>query len=147
MKKIKAWIKNKLREFLGVDTLSTDINNIDRKLIATEIENSTTFNNLQNRISNSHTSLKGDISHFQESVNTLHRTVENVVHIGTDVDFHPNGHSWAVVCVEGKINIVKFIPLDRQDARSILDFLKQFGRGRHCIDAPSRLMFDELFKF
>ena len=33
--------------------------------------------------------LPKDISHFQESVNTLHRTVENVVHIGTDVDFSP----------------------------------------------------------
>ena len=91
---------------------------------------------------NTRKELKVDISHFQESVNTLHNTVENVVHIGTDVrENRGYGHSWAVICVEGKLNIVKFINLDRKDAREIFDFLKHFEAGRHCVDTPYKEMF------
>lgn len=60
----------------------------------------------------------------------------------------PYGRSWAVICVEGNINIVKFIDLDTKDARDVLDFLKHFEAGRHCIDVPYKEMFyDGLFKF
>jgi hypothetical protein len=76
--------------------------------------------------------------------------VENVVYIGTDVVQHPNNynHSWAVICIEGNMNIVKFVDLDRKNAREILDFIKHFEAGRHCVDSPYKQMFyDGLFKF
>lgn len=96
---------------------------------------------------NTRKDLGNQISYFQESVNTLHNTVENVVHIGTDIRVNERGYSWAVVCIEGKMNIVKFIDLDRKNAREIFEFLKHFEAGRHCVDTPYKQMFDGLFKF
>jgi len=147
MAKLKNWIRSKLIEYLGINDL---VNLFDKHID----NNDNAFRELTNTIYNLNNStrreLTNDISHFQESVNVLHNTVENVVHIGTDVTRHPSSvnKSWAVVCIEGKINIVKFVDLDRNNAREILDFLKHFEAGRHCIDTPYKEMFyDGLFKF
>jgi len=145
MKKIKNWLRNKLSKFLGIDDI---ISLIDKHID----HNDKTFTALKEFTYNLNYStrndLKKDISHFQESVNVLHNTVENVVHIGTDIHRENTGHSWAVVCVEGKMNIVKFVDLDRKDAREVMNFLKSFEAGRHCIDTPYKEMFyDGLFEF
>ena len=145
MKKFKNWLRVKLIRFLGIDTL---INLFDKHID----KNDTSFCELRKLIYDLNHStkkdLKNDISHFQESVNTLHRTIENVVHIGTDVKFNEREHNWAVVCIEGKINIVKFIELDRNNAKDMLHILKQFEGGRHCIDTPYKeIFYDGLFKF
>jgi hypothetical protein len=133
MGKVKQWLKNKLIDFLEIDKI------ID--LLDKHIDNNySTFRQLDK-----------DISHFQESVNILHNTVENVVHIGTDVrqtSKYNNERSWAVICVEGKLNLVKFVSPDMNNARELLQYLKQFEAGRHCIDAPNaELFYNELFKF
>jgi hypothetical protein len=143
MNKIKKWVWTKLREFLCID-------NIEKEFGKHEMKNEYEINSLRDQINTNYRILNEDISHFQESVNILHKTVENVVHIGTDVDYNPNNHSWAVVCVEGKMNLVKFISLsDKRDAMDILNFLKQFEAGKHCIDTPAYAEFfhNELFKF
>lgn len=147
MKKFKKYIKDKLIWFLGVDTILQDIKRIDENCynIDQEIGN-IKYKIIPKNISN----IENQISHFQQSVNTLHNTVENVVHIGTDVRQYGGNreHSWSVVCIEGKVNIVKFVDLSRNDARYILDFLKQFEAGKHCIDTPCKEMFyDGIFKF
>ena len=71
------------------------------------------------------------------------------MHIGTDVTVNPNyGRSWSVVCIEGKLNIVKFVDLDRRDGMEVLRFLKQFEAGKHCVDSPYKEFFLEgFFKF
>ncbi len=145
MNKIKNWIRIKLINYLGIDTL---VNLLDKHID----NNDNMFTELRNLTYSLNTSTYRDlgnkISHFQESVITLHNTVANVVHIGTDVHRENTGHSWAVVCIEGKINIVKFIDLDRKDASDILSFIKQFEAGRHCVDAPYKEMFyNGVFKF
>jgi len=145
MEKIKNWLRFKMVKFLRIDSL---INLIDKHVDNNEYA----FNELRNLTYNLNNStrkdLKNDISHFQDSVNALHNTVENIVHIGTDVYKSEHGYSWAVICVEGKMNIVKFVDLDRKDAREIFDFLKHFEAGRHCIDAvPNRYFYEGLFKF
>lgn len=144
MNKFKNWLRFKLIKFLGIDRL-TDL--FDKHID----NNYKLFENLKNLTydlnNNTRKDLGNQISYFQESVNTLHNTVENVVHIGTDVRVNERGYSWAVVCIEGKMNIVKFIDLDRKNAREIFEFLKHFEAGRHCVDTPYKQMFDGLFKF
>jgi hypothetical protein len=147
---MKNWLKKKLRKWLDIDTLNSELSNLKGEFSSHNKRNICDLHLLYDQISISHQSLKEDISHFQQSVNTLHKTVENVVHIGTDVRNNINNreHSWAVICIEGKMNIVKFVELAREDGRYVLDFLKQFESGRHCIDAPCKEMFyDGLFKF
>jgi len=145
---MKEWLRGKLIEFLGINKLESEFINHQNKFKNHEQSNQLQINYLSDWMSMRNKELKNDIYHFQESVNTLHNTVENVVHIGTDVRRNDYGHSWAVICVEGKMNIVKFIDLDRKDAREIFDFLKHFEAGRHCIDAfPNHYFYEGLFKF
>lgn len=146
--KLKVKIRNKLRIYLGIKDLRQDL--IDyKKETRQDITNCENNINRHEKNINNHNNL---ISQFDDKVETIHNTVENVIHIGTDVRQTGYGsckeHSWAVVCIEGKMNIVKFVDLDRSDAREVLHFLKQFEAGRHCIDAPCKEMFLEgLWKF
>ena len=129
--------------------------NIKRRVLTININNHIStnknqFDNLNGWIDNNNRNTRNDISHLQESIKILHNTVENVVHIGTDVREYNNDreHNWAVICVEGKVNIVKFVDLNRNDSRYVLDFLKQFEAGKHCIDTPRKeLFYNGMFKF
>lgn len=148
MNKIKKWIKIKLRKFLEIDTLEYYVyeneKSINKHMLGQNIKNELDHKQINRSINTLHT----NISHFQDSVNVLHNTVENVVHIGTNVDINKYNHSWCVICIEGKINIVKFIDLDRGNVMEILSFLKRFEAGKHCIDTPYKEMFFEgMFKF
>lgn len=144
MNKIKTYIRNKLIRFLGIDLLHDNFNkHIENNINAFKSQTETIYN-LNNSTRND---LTNQIQYFQDSVNVLHNTVENVVHIGTDVRQY-NGSSWAVICIEGNMNVVKFVDLGRNDIREVLHFLKQFEAGKHCIDTPYKEMFNgELFKF
>jgi len=145
LKDFKNHIRLKLIKFLGIDNLNDAFNKHLKDNRSTLMKINSNMYTL-NRTTKDE--LKKDISHFQQSVNVLHNTVENVVSIGTDVDYYNGGRSWAVVCIEGKINIVKFVDLSRRNALSILDFLKNFEAGKHCIDTPyKQIFYDGLFKF
>ena len=135
-KKIKVKIREKLKLYLDISDLKQELTDYKNK------NDKNIFNHERNLEWCSE-----QISQFDSKVEAIHNTVKNVVHIGTDVRCN-DYHSWAVVCIEGKINIVKFVPLNGKDARYILDFLKQFEAGRHCIDTPCKEMFYEnLWKF
>lgn len=137
MNKFKSWLRNKLKLFLEIDKLENDY----KKYKSSNDYNVGTLKNDIRRINK-------DISNNTYAIDILHTTIENVVHIGTDVRQYDGNHSWAVVCIEGKMNIVKFVDLNGKYARDILNFLKQFEAGRHCIDTPNSPMFySELFKF
>lgn len=126
---LKSKIKLKLRDWLEVSNLEKELDkhkeNTYRKITRNE----------------------NDINYNLQAINTIHTTLENVVHIGTDVRPY-GGHSWAVICIEGKMNMVKFVDLDRADARDVLHFVKRYEGGRHCIDAPqSEFFYEGMFKF
>lgn len=88
------------------------------------------------------------ISFNKEDIDILHSTIRNVISVGADVV--PNSicgeRSWAIVCIEGNYNVVKFIDLHGADYRRILDFLKQYEGSRMVIDAPSFAYFEDGFK-
>lgn len=148
MKRFKNYLKEKLRNWLEINTIDQNLNLLEQKTNNHNKIINTNIFDINNRIDFTNKILQDKFSHFQDSVNTLHRTVKNAIHIGTDVRVNEREHSWAVVCIEGKMNLVKFVDLGRNDARYVLDFLKQFDAGRHCIDAPYKEMFyDGLFKF
>lgn len=136
MKKLKRWIRNKLRKFLYIDELESSVSDLNATM-------QTSKSNLEYEIKK----INRDISDCNNVIDALHNTIENIVHIGTDIRHEGKG-SWAVICIEGNMNIVKFVDLDRKDAREVMDFLKHFEAGRHCIDTPYKQMFyDGLFKF
>ena len=142
--KFKVWLRNKLKGFFEVDKLESDYKKLSNnyKKLNEDFESYKRINNYNIE------KLNKDIFNNTSAINTLHTTIESVVHIGTDVRPYNGGHSWAVVCIEGKMNIVKFVDLNNKYIRDILNFLKQFEAGRHCIDTPnSPIFYSELFKF
>lgn len=121
--KLKEIIRNKLVSFIMLDKIQehllSEINRLDR----------------------------ADINN-REDINILHNTIRNVVSVGADVVPNViNGErSWAVVCIEGNYNIVKFIDLHGADYREILNYLKQYEGSRMVVDAPRFTYFEDAFK-
>ena len=77
----------------------------------------------------------------------IQKLVTPLFDIGTDIGFHDN-HSWAVVCIQGKPEYVKFVSLESKDAKEVMDFLKHYQRSNHIIDSPSafrNIIKNELF--
>lgn len=79
---------------------------------------------------------ENQLHNAEKEVEECRRLITQLVDIGVDVGFHTEEHSWAVVCIAGKQEYVKFLPLETRDSRDVLRFLKQFGYSRQIIDSP-----------
>jgi len=64
------------------------------------------------------------------------KMMNSITDVGVDVGFHSVDHSWAVVCIQGRPEYVKFVPLEHRDATDVLRFLKQFEYSNKVIDSP-----------
>ena len=76
-----------------------------------------------------------------EEMNLLYQSITNV---GVDVD--RNGHSWAVICIDGRPEYVKFVNLTGAEARDIKSFVNQFGKKKVMVDSPFRSTFRDYIK-
>lgn len=133
--KIKIKLKNKLIKFLGIDTLENKFNS-DLKKVNIDLQHKLYIR-------------EQELFNLQKEMNTIHMTLKSILSVGADIR-HPEihgEHSWAVICIEGNINIVKFVNLERQSARQIMDYLKQFEGGRMVVDTPMYPMFYDNFTF
>lgn len=79
---------------------------------------------------------ENQLHNAEKEVEECRRLITQLVDIGVDVGFHTEEHSWAVVCIAGKQEYVKFLPLETRDSRNVLRFLKQFEYSRQIIDSP-----------
>lgn len=74
--------------------------------------------------------------------------VDSILDIGVDMSL-PNSqeYSWAVVCIKGHPEYVRFINLTGQDASQVLQFLKHFEQSNVTVDSPVhfRHMFEDRF--
>lgn len=68
----------------------------------------------------------------------MKKMYNRITDVAVDVGFHDVEHSWAVVCVEGRPEYVKFIPLSCADARTVMNFLRQFQYSQTIVDSPLR---------
>jgi len=120
-------IKNKIKEWLFEDEL-LEINKLKDKInhLYSTTENS--LNLLSQSKMNYHEAFK-----LSEDAQKL---VNSIVDIGTDIGFKSDDHSWAVVCIQGKTDYVKFMPLQHKDARDVAEFLKNFKYSNRCTDSP-----------
>ena len=76
----------------------------------------------------------------------MKKMYNQITDVAVDVGFHDSERSWAVVCVEGRPEYVKFIPLSGADARTVMNFLRQFQYSRLIVDSPLRFK-DELQRY
>lgn len=74
--------------------------------------------------------------------------MESILDVGVDVsDPKTQEYSWAVICVKGHPEYVKFVNLTGQDASQVLQFLKHFEQSNVTLDSPVyfRQMFENRF--
>lgn len=135
--KLKEWVRTKLIKFLHVDDVRehccAEVHRLDKRI---------------DSINNDLSYVEQKLKLVQEELDIVKNTLRNVVSVGADVVSAETSreHSWAVVCIEGKCNIVKFIDLKGKDFHYILDVLKHYEGSRMCIDAPPTSMFKKEFK-
>ena len=65
-----------------------------------------------------------------------HKFMNSICDVGTDIGFRSNDHSWAVICIHGKTDYVKFVDMHQSDIRSIANFLKKFEYSNRVTDSP-----------
>lgn len=76
----------------------------------------------------------------------MKKMYNQITDVAVDVGFTNEEHSWAVVCIAGRLEYVKFIPLSGADARTVMNFLRQFQYSRLIVDSPLRFK-DELQRY
>jgi len=78
-----------------------------------------------------------DIVRANEGIEKANHLVSSMLDLGVDVHRGEENPSWAVICISGKPEYVKFVSFSNKDGRHVLDFLKQFeNTNRRVVDAP-----------
>ena len=72
----------------------------------------------------------------QKRLEDCHRFMNSICDVGTDIGFRSSDHSWAVICVHGKMDYVKFVDMHQSDIRTIANFLKNFKHSNMVTDSP-----------
>lgn len=74
--------------------------------------------------------------------------MNSICDVGTDVGFKSSDHSWAIICVHGKMDYVKFVDMSQADIRSIANFLKRFEYSNRVTDSPLgyKNIFEDMIK-
>lgn len=126
-------IKNKLKKWLLADEL----------LKIEEIEN--THKELENSVSKAIDLLDKAYGNYVKAENVAENTAKladdcrklmnNICDVGVDVT-RDEYHSWAVVCIHGKMDFMKFVPLNHSDIKEVARFLKRFEYSKRVIDSP-----------
>ena len=82
-----------------------------------------------NMINDRYSELRG----YEIALNEAKRTLASCMEVGVDV--HLKGGSWAVICLKGKAEYVKFIDLGHSNIMQISQYLRQFEDSHTTIDA------------
>jgi hypothetical protein len=84
----------------------------------------------------------------QDLLSDCHKFMNSICDVGTDIGFRSDDHSWAVICIHGKMDYVKFVDMGQKDIQSIANFLKNFEYSNRVTDSPlnKRWIDDMIFR-
>lgn len=116
--KINKYIKEKILIWLGINQINSEVKRNYREF------------NAFRKISHE------DIGMLNNQIHNINKTYS----IGVDVGVKDH-RNWAVICIEGKPNYVKFVDLNSRGVREVQRFLRQFEGSRNVIDAPYNMDF------
>lgn len=127
------WIKNKIKNWLFKEELQRmqDIEKQHEKMYS-----------LADNVYKSAMRAKEECKKSRELMNSI-------CDVGVDISLGKNEHSWAVVCIKGKKEYIKFMPLNDESVYSVINFLKQFKNSNMVIDSPfaySRMVKDAILE-
>lgn len=118
------WLKEKIKQWLIKEVLKEEIQKLNE-----EIQKLNQAQACYNRASCL-------CEESLENNREMQKMFNEITDVAVDVNMVKDEHSWAVVCIAGKPEYVKFIPLSKNDARSVSDFLKRFQYSKHIVDSP-----------
>ncbi len=130
-------LKEKIRKWL-LEILQPDIDALKNEID----ESNATLKIAQSNCNDATRQLKISIQQNKE----MKKMYNQITDVAVDVGFHDQYHSWAVVCVAGRPEYVKFMPLSGADARTVMNFLRQFQYSQPIVDSPLRFK-DELQRY
>lgn len=130
-------LKEKIRKWL-LEILQPDIDALKNEID----ESNATLKIAQSNCNDATRQLKISTQQNEE----MKKMYNQITDVAVDVGFHDENHSWAVVCIAGRLEYVKFIPLSGADARTVMNFLRQFQYSRLIVDSPLRFK-DELQRY
>lgn len=130
-------LKEKIRKWL-LEILQPDIDALKNEID----ESNTTLKIATNNCNDATRQLKISIQQSED----MKKMYNQITDVAVGVGFHDSEHSWAVVCIAGRPEYVKFIPLSGADARTVMNFLRQFQYSRLIVDSPLRFK-DELQRY
>jgi len=83
-----------------------------------------------------HNVKSGTSTNTQMIMNVSNRVmeIEKLVQLGVDV--HQKSGSWAVICIAGNVEYVRFVELSLAELRSVQKFLRQFPEAHKIVDKP-----------
>ena len=127
-------IKNKIKQWLFSEEIK------ELQLIKNQIEKILfNFNNAKEELWKARNSYREAYDLTREA----QLIVNKMLDVGVDVHMKDE-FSWAVICLQGRPEYVKFIPLTGYDAKNVLMFLRQFEGSNRVID--SHLGFKDMVK-
>lgn len=132
-------LKNKLREWL----FSEEIKNINYCLGHMEY-----WDKHQSRAIDYLTEAAKNYKDAKDLARNAQLMVSQIIDVGLDVHLK-EPHSWAVICIQGKPEYIKFINLgkDNKTARDIMMWLKQFEGSNITVDSPFIKYFKDEMKY
>jgi hypothetical protein len=141
-------IKEKIKRWLWKEELEQlqEINQkLDDSLNSLKLANNAYLNG-QNKLYDA----ASTYDNYSKLLDRSQELINKFLDVGVDIGMRTEDHSWAVVCVQGKPEYVKFMPLSNQDVRSVIGFLRQFKYSNRQTDSPfgyKGMIEDLIFKF
>lgn len=111
------WLKEKIKQWLVKEVLKEEIQKLNQAQACYNRASCLCEESLENN-------------------REMQKMFNEITDVAVDVNMGRNEHSWAVVCIAGKPEYVKFIPLSGADARTVIEFLKNFQYSKHIVDSP-----------
>ena len=71
-----------------------------------------------------------------ELLTECRQLMNSICDVGPDIGFRSNDHSWAVICIHGQKDYIKFVDMHKSDIRSVANFLKKFEYSNRVTDSP-----------
>ena len=147
IKQLSVKIKQKIKDWLFAEELK------DIQQSKNDYENAKNeYINLKDGYERSKNLLNEAYIEYKKSKDIVvdcQKMMNSICDVGTDIGFY-NDHSWAVICIHGKVDYVKFIDMRQEDVRSIVGFLKNFEYSNRITDSPlyrKQFLEDMIIKF
>lgn len=150
--KLNDKIKEKLRnwlfkeEFNEIEKIKDGLNSVAANVDAIQA----TYDQCLQRMNQGYIKIR-DAADLHDKSHILledcRKFMNSICDVGTDVGFKSNDHSWAIICVHGKVDYVKFVDMSHRDIMEIAQFLKKFEYSNRVTDSPIyKGIFEDIIK-